>query len=113
MNNSAASVSPLADDAAALAAIPANGEPQGSLYAIEYEGSAPVGSAALAIPADAGNLETLDLYGWDGSAWRFIPSQIDTATQQIISQAGHNGPLENPAAFLDAMNTFLHAIAQK
>ncbi len=81
-----ASVSLLVDAAAARTAVPANGETKGDLYAIEYEGDAPFGSAALTIPADAGNLETLDLYGWDGSAWRFIPSQIDSTTQQIVSQ---------------------------
>ncbi len=44
---------------------------------------------------------------------KYLVTQIRSAEEKIISQAGHNGPLENPAAFLDAMNTFLHAIAQQ
>ena len=26
-----------------------------------------------------------DLYGWDGTSWRFVPSQIDVETRQIVS----------------------------
>jgi len=44
---------------------------------------------------------------------KYLVTQIRSAEEKIIRQAGHNGPLENPAAFLDAMNTFLHAIAQQ
>ncbi|MEJ2750373.1 MAG: hypothetical protein P8183_21070, partial [Anaerolineae bacterium] len=71
--------------AAALAAVPATGTRQGDVYAINYEGGAPNGSIALTIPANAGSLKTLDLYGWDGSTWQFIPSQIDSSTQQVVS----------------------------
>lgn len=74
--------------AAAIAAIPTNVTRIGNLYAINYEGDAPTGSMALTIPADAGSIKTLDLYGWDDTAWRFIPSQIDTTTQQIVSDEG-------------------------
>ncbi|MEJ2748211.1 MAG: SH3 domain-containing protein, partial [Anaerolineae bacterium] len=63
----------------------ATGTRQGNVYAIKYEGDAPNGSIALTIPANAGSLKTLDLYGWDGSAWQFIPSQIDSSTQQVVS----------------------------
>jgi hypothetical protein len=73
------------EGAAAAAAIPAGGVRTGNLFAINYEGEAPVGSIALTIPADAGSLRTLDLYGWDGSTWQFIPSQIDSTTQQIVA----------------------------
>ena len=91
-----ARVSKLADEAAS-AALPALGVPQGDPYQIDYEGDVPVGSAALAIPADAGSLKTLDLYGWDGAAWRFIPSQIDANNQQIVSD---EGPLPRALALL-------------
>jgi hypothetical protein len=85
-----ASVSLLDDteSAAAIAAVPSSGTRSGDLFAINYEGAAPTGSVALTIPADAGTLKTLDLYGWDGSVWRFMPSQIDSTTQQIVSTEG-------------------------
>ncbi len=83
--------------AAALAALPANATLRGDVYAINYEGSAPTGTAALTIPADAGPLQTLDLYGWDGAAWRFVPSQINSATQQIVS---NEGPLPQALAMM-------------
>ena len=76
------------EGAAAFAAVPTSGVRTGNLFAINYEGAAPTGSIALTIPADAGSLKTLDLYGWDGSAWHFMPSQIDAATQQIVATEG-------------------------
>ena len=44
---------------------------------------------------------------------KYLLTQIPAADEKIIHQAGHNGPLENPAAFLDAMNTFLLTIANQ
>ncbi len=85
------------EGAAAIAAVPAGGTRTGNLFAINYEGEAPVGSVALTIPAESGSLKTLDLYGWDGSAWRFMPSQIDTATQQIVAA---DGPLPLAVAMM-------------
>ncbi|MCP4428992.1 MAG: SH3 domain-containing protein [Chloroflexi bacterium] len=81
----------------ALAALPANTAVQGDVYAINYEGDAPIGSAALNIPANSGPLSTLDLYGWDGSAWNFLPSRIDAAAQQIVS---NEGPLPQVVAIM-------------
>ncbi len=89
----------VAADSAAASAIPANNTLKGSIYAINYEGDAPSGSVALTIPADAGPIQTLDLYGWDGSAWRFMPSQIDAASQQIVS---NKGPLPQAVAMMQA-----------
>jgi pimeloyl-ACP methyl ester carboxylesterase len=43
---------------------------------------------------------------------KFLLAQIPSATEKIVAQAGHNGPLENPDAFLAAMNTFLTSIAR-
>lgn len=86
--NASASLLDETTGAAAIAAIPSGGVRTGSLYAINYEGDVPSGTIALAIPADAGTLKTLDLYGWDGSAWYFIPSQIDASTQQIMTAEG-------------------------
>ncbi len=97
LSTNAASVSKLEAGAAALATLPSNATLQGDAYAISYEGDAPMGSAALNIPATAGSLDTLDLYGWDGAAWRFLPSQIDTAAQQIVS---NEGPLPQAIAMM-------------
>ena len=55
------------------------------IFNITFEGETPNGQVALPIPSAAGNYDTLDLYGWDGSNWVFIPSQIDSKSQQIVS----------------------------
>ncbi|MFQ5435436.1 MAG: SH3 domain-containing protein, partial [Anaerolineae bacterium] len=47
-----------------------------------------VGRIALDIPAAAGSAKTLDLYGWDGANWSFVPSEIDSAANQIVSLEG-------------------------
>ena len=44
---------------------------------------------------------------------KYLLSQIRSADEKIIEQAGHNGPLENPDAVLDAMSSFLQDIANK
>jgi pimeloyl-ACP methyl ester carboxylesterase len=44
---------------------------------------------------------------------KYLLTQIRSADEKIIEQAGHNGPLENPDAFLEAMNSFLRDIAKK
>ena len=44
---------------------------------------------------------------------KYLLAQIRSAEEKIIDRAGHNGPLENPAAFLDAMNGFLLNIASQ
>lgn len=98
-------------DSGSLAAI---GTTQGSLYAINYEGDPPTGSAALTIPPDAGPLETLDLYGWDAAGWHFIPSQINSSSQQIVSIEGplpralamiQTAPVTNPAIGAELLPT--------
>ncbi|MBE2221775.1 MAG: hypothetical protein IAF02_09555 [Anaerolineae bacterium] len=68
----------------ANAAMPAGTAVQGNVYPVTYEGTAPVGQAELTIPAGAAP-ETIDLYGWNGESWGFIPSQIDAATQLLKS----------------------------
>jgi pimeloyl-ACP methyl ester carboxylesterase len=44
---------------------------------------------------------------------KYLLAQIPLAEEKIIDQAGHNGPLENPGAFLSAMNSFLRVIARQ
>jgi pimeloyl-ACP methyl ester carboxylesterase len=43
----------------------------------------------------------------------YLLENIPAAEENLIANAGHNGPLENPRAFLEAMNTFLHTIARQ
>jgi pimeloyl-ACP methyl ester carboxylesterase len=42
---------------------------------------------------------------------RFLAARISSAEEKLIVRAGHNGPMENPAAFLDATKSFLATIA--
>jgi pimeloyl-ACP methyl ester carboxylesterase len=44
---------------------------------------------------------------------KYLLENIPAAEEILIPHAGHNGPLENPRAFLEAMNTFLHTIARQ
>ena len=44
---------------------------------------------------------------------KYLAAQIRSADEKIIVNAGHNGPLENPAAFLDAMHSFLDTITRE
>ena len=44
---------------------------------------------------------------------RFLAAQISSAEETTILQAGHNGPMENPAAFLYATRTFLATVAAR
>lgn len=57
----------------------------GNVYRVQYEGTAPNGRLALTLPEGA-NAPNIDLFGWDGSQWAFIPSQTDG--QQLVSQDG-------------------------
>ena len=43
----------------------------------------------------------------------YLLETIPAAEENLIPNAGHNGPLENPQAFLDAMNSFLHTITRQ
>ena len=43
---------------------------------------------------------------------QYLLTQIRSADEKIIEQAGHNGPQENPDAFLAAMNSFLNEISK-
>ena len=70
---------------AAVSAVPSQLSLAGDVYALNYEGDAPTGQVALPLPAGAGDGQALDLYGWTGSEWQFIPSRLDTAGGQVVS----------------------------
>ena len=87
----------LADISGAEAAIPAGSTIQGSVYQVSYNGDAPRGSAKVGIPANSGPVEMLDLYGWDGSNWRFVPA--NAMGDELVAQTG---PLAQAYAILSA-----------
>jgi hypothetical protein len=51
------------------------------VFVVEAGETAVTGQIALNTPADT-EANLLDVYGWDGTAWRFIPSRYDSATGQ-------------------------------
>lgn len=89
--NSAYSVAALgaADLAAAnVDALPPNVTLQGNVYTVAHDAATLSGQVAVTYP-DAADAQLLDLYGWNGDNWAFVPSQIDAANRQIVSQE-HN-----------------------
>ena len=44
---------------------------------------------------------------------KYLLESIRFADEKIIPRAGHNGPLENSDAFLDATNSFLQTISRQ
>lgn len=93
---------------AALAALPSNTSLRSSVYTIaSASGVLPEGWATITVPADALPYETLDLYGWNGGAWLFLPSQSDPIASQIASQ---NGPLPFAFALMQTQKPTLPAV---
>ena len=65
--------------------LPPNLTAESDVYVVDYDANVnPSGRAAVALPV-TNNPNGMDLYGWDGSAWQFIPSQIDEDNNQIVS----------------------------
>lgn len=60
----------------------------GDVYTVSPSGSSAQGQVALPVPVDVEDLTALDLYGWDGSSWSFLPSQIDEHSGQVVSADG-------------------------
>ena len=53
----------------------------GDVFAIDAGDTAVTGHVALNTPPNA-DVTLLDVYGWDGSSWVFVPSEYDPTTQQ-------------------------------
>lgn len=83
--------------AQAAAAVSSNRTLESDVYLINYEDPAPVGQAALALSSAPDGTQTLDLMGWNGEAWTFVPSRIDSGNQQVVSL---EGPLPRALAFM-------------
>jgi len=57
------------------------------IYEITAQGSTDAKvQLSVAIPKDAGALQTLDLYTWDGAAWHWLPGHVDQAQGVITSE---------------------------
>lgn len=77
---------PAVDAAAAgVGALPAYVAAKSNIYVVQADTPAS-GQVAIKYPPDS-NPATLDIYGWDGANWFFVPTQIDEANQQLVSQA--------------------------
>ena len=72
------------DAATTIGAFPAKSTVRGNVFKVEHDASVLQGKVAINVPAGTA-VEMIDLYGWDGTNWRFIPSQIDVETRQIVS----------------------------
>jgi hypothetical protein len=78
-------VSPAAMAGANIGALPASVMALGNLYSVSAPERA-FGEVAVTLPAGA-VARTADLYGWDGTAWHFVASEVHT--NQIASQPGN------------------------
>lgn len=72
-----------AADFAELSSLPAGASAKSNVYAMSEPA---MGMAAVTVPN--GIAKTDDLFGWDGSAWRFVPSQHSDDGQQLITAEG-------------------------
>jgi len=68
------------------AAVPVDTTLVSDIYLLEPAGDAPVeGAVTVSVPESAGALRTLDLIGWDGSAWKFLP--VSTSNGATLTSA--------------------------
>ncbi len=72
--------------AAAVAAIPDHLIPRSPYYTIDMRSrEAVAGVMSVVIPNESEPWETLDLYTWDGAAWRWLPTRLDDNLEMLIS----------------------------
>jgi hypothetical protein len=78
----------LADNAALAAAaaqLPPHLRLYSAVYHFEVDGPPPK-AALLNLPRPATAPHTVDLYAWDGAAWRWLPTHIDLASGTVAAQ---------------------------
>ena len=76
----------LPDEAkAAQQALPDNLVPKSPFFTIDVRGKS-LGPATLVltIPNEAEPWETLDVYGWDGTKWSWLPGTLDRETETLV-----------------------------
>jgi len=76
-----------AETAPMIETLPANAEIAGDVYLVSYEGDAPTGAISAALPEEAETPSLMDLYGWNGSTWTFIPTQPEEDGRALVSAA--------------------------
>ena len=70
-----AGAKPGSPEATAAKSLPEGVLARGPWYRLEMRGQKPSrGVVSLPLPADLSAIEVADLYGWDGTAWRWLPS---------------------------------------
>ncbi len=75
---------------AAAEAIPSRLIPKSPFYQILIRGERPRGAIiTIPIPNDSEPWETLDLYEWDGTRWRFVPSHLIPEDEVIEARLGY------------------------
>lgn len=55
------------------------------VYLLDYRDEAPVGTVSIAVPEAAQPYQTADVMGWDGQAWKMMPSQVSAAGNLLTS----------------------------
>ena len=75
------------ESAAARAALPSSLTPKSPLYTLAVRGqSSGPATLSVVIPNEAEPWETLDLYTWDGSAWRWLPGRLERQQELLVAQ---------------------------
>jgi len=70
----------------AVEGVPTHLEPKSPFYTIESKAKDAVpATLTVTIPNEAEPWDTLDLYAWDGSAWRWMPSQLDREAEVLVA----------------------------
>lgn len=73
--------------AAAAAALPA-GAAVGDAFVLGFPGDAPVGQLTMPLPDGLTDVKDIDIRGWDGAEWAFMPGRIDVAGGQAVAAEG-------------------------
>ena len=79
-----------ADDelGATAADMPENRTLVSDVYLLAYKDEAPEGSVSIAVSSAAQPYQTLDMMGWDGQAWTFVPSEANSEVNVLTSLSG-------------------------
>jgi hypothetical protein len=72
---------------AAREALPSYLIPKSPFYLLDVRGEseAPV-NLVVEVPNEAEPWETLDLYGWDGETWRWLPNRLDRDAVKLVAE---------------------------
>ncbi len=71
----------------AVAALPPDLVMKSPLYELQRRGASPTDvTFTMPIPNDAEPYHTLDLYAWDGQAWKWLPSTVIEAEEVLVAR---------------------------